>query len=81
MTLLSIQMPEMMTKRDKVSRYPQSCGEQWVISCGLLYLRCHRAVTGLERLGNIWLTGKCDRGLITPVLQKGETPVWLNTVE
>lgn len=56
-----------MTKRDKVSWYPTnppSCGEQWVFSSSLLYLRCHWAVTGMECLGNIWLTEKCDRGLL-----------------
>lgn len=60
---------------------PPSCREQWVISSGLLYLRCHWAVTGLEHLGNIWLTEKCDRVWLPSVLEKGETPVSLNRVE
>lgn len=74
MLLLSTEMPQMMTKRDKVSRYPSSppsCAEQWVVSSSLLYLRCHWAVTGLERLGNIWLTEKRDRGWL-PLYRRKE---------
>lgn len=67
MNILSTERPKTVTKRDKVSWYPTnpaSCGEQWVFSASLLYLRCHWAVTGMECLGTIWLTEKCDRGLL-----------------
>lgn len=40
---------------------------------GRLFFCCIDAVTGLQRLGNIWLTERCDRA-DDPGLEEGATP-------